>query len=139
MTNSRIKGSTFERDIARELELYTGVSFKRDLEQVRAADHGDLIPSDPAWPFTIECKRYEKGNACLPAWKEQACKAAEAQGRIPAVVFKFDRLPIRVAVPMAALGHDYNGWAEIDLPALAYLAGEIMADRAIAQIDGVAA
>jgi len=131
MTNSRNKGSTFERDIARELELLTGVSFKRDIEQYRAADHGDLIPSDAAWPFVIECKRYAKGNACLPAWKEQAAKAAEAEGRIPAVVFKFDRLPIRVAVPMAALGHEYAGWAEIDLPALAYLAGEIMAGKAV--------
>ena len=128
--NSRTKGSTFERDIARELELLTGVSFKRDLEQYRAGDHGDLIPSDPAWPFVLECKRYASGNGCAPAWKEQASKAAEAEGRIPAVIFKFDRLPIRVAVPMAALGHDYAGWAEIDLPALAYLAREIMAEKA---------
>jgi Holliday junction resolvase len=130
MTNSRNKGSSFERDIARELELLTGVSFKRDLEQVRAAEHGDLIASDPAFPFLIECKRYAKGNACLPAWKAQAVTAAKAQGLIPAVVFKFDRLPIRVAVPMQALGHNYDGWAEIDLPALAYLASELMAARA---------
>ena len=41
-----------------------------------------------------------------------------------------DRLPIRVAVPLAALGHEYPGWAEIDLPTLAYLAGEIMAEKA---------
>jgi Holliday junction resolvase len=130
MTNSRNKGSSFERDIARELELLTGVSFKRDLEQVRASEHGDLIASDPAFPFLIECKRYASGNGCKPAWQEQATRAAAKNGKLPVVIYKFDRLPIRVAVPMQALGHDYAGWAEIDLPALAYLASELMAARA---------
>jgi hypothetical protein len=139
MTNSRNKGASFERQIALELELLTGVRFKRDLEQVRAAEHGDLIAEDPDWPFLIECKRYAKGNGCAWAWQEQAVKAAAAQGLFPVVVFKFDRLPIRVSVPLCALGVDCDGWAEIDMTALAYIAGEIMADRAIAKIDGVAA
>ena len=128
--NSRNKGATFERSIAIELELLTGIHFKRDIEQYRAADHGDLIPSDTDWPFTLECKRYASGTGCAPAWIIQATKAAKADGRIPAVIFKFDRLPIRVAVPMTALGHDHAGWAEIDLDILAYLAREIMADKA---------
>lgn len=144
MTNSRTKGSTFERDIARELELLTGVSFKRDIEQYRAADHGDLIPSDPAWPFTIECKRYASGTGCKPAWQEQAKRAAAKNGKFPAVVYKYDRLPIRVAMPFTLLGNgcapgSEDLWFETSLKGLAYLAGEIMAERAIAQIDGVAA
>lgn len=128
--NSRNKGATFERSIAIELELLTGIQFKRDIEQYRAADHGDLIPSDADWPFTLECKRYASGTGCAPAWIIQATKAAKADGRIPAVIFKFDRLPIRVAVPMTALGFDHAGWAEIDLDILAFLAREIMAGKA---------
>lgn len=128
--NSRNKGSTFERAVAIELELLTGIRFKRDIEQYRAADHGDLIPSDPAWPFVLECKRYATGTGCTPAWKAQAEKAAAAEGKIPAVIFKFDRRDVRVAVPMYALGYGYPGWAEIDLPALAYIAAERMAEKA---------
>lgn len=134
MTNSRNKGAAFERAVALELELLTGVRFKRNLEQSRAVDHCDLIAEDDAWPFSCELKRYASGNGCKPAWIEQATRAAGKNGKLPCVIFKFDRLPIRVAVPMQALGHDYNGWAEIDLPALAYLASELMAAKA----EGVA-
>ena len=127
--NSRTKGSTFERDIARELEAVTGVSFKRNLEQSRAADHGDLVPDNPAFPFLIECKRYAQGQTCQTPWKDQATKAAAACGKIPAVVFKFDRLPIRVAVPLSCLceGAGPNEWAELSMSGLCYVAQEMMA------------
>lgn len=128
--NSRNKGSTFERAVALELELLTGIKFKRDIEQYRAADHGDLIPSDPAFPFVLECKRYASGTGCKPEWMVQAGKAAAAEGKIPAVIFKFDRRAIRVAVPFIALGHDRDAWAEITLDDLAYFAREIMAGKA---------
>jgi hypothetical protein len=133
MTNSRNKGATFEREIARELHLLTGVSFKRDVEQYRAADHGDLVFDDPAWPFVVECKRYAAGKICAPAWKAQASKAATAVGKLPCVVFRFDRAETRVAVPWAAIAAAYGGathpedWTETNLAGLAFLAGEIMA------------
>ena len=130
MTNSRNKGAQFERDIALELELLTGVRFKRNLEQSRAVDHCDLITDDPAWPFSCELKRYASGNGCKAEWMGQATRAAAKNGKIPVVIYKFDRLPIRGAVPLIALGHPYPGWAEIDLPALAYLAAEMMAEKA---------
>lgn len=134
--NSRNKGAAFERSIAQELELLTGVKFKRDIEQYRAGDHGDLIADDPAWPFTVECKRYASGAGCLDAWKDQATRAAVASGKLPAVVFKFDRIPVRVAVPFAAIALAYGGtddsgeWANISLQGFAHLAAEIMAVRA---------
>lgn len=134
--NSRAKGASFERTIAQELELLTGVSFKRDIEQYRAGDHGDLIASDPAWPFTIECKRYANGAGCLDAWKDQATRAANAANKLPCVVFKFDRIPVRVAVPFTAIAEAYGGndtsgeWANISLQGFAHLAAEIMAVRA---------
>jgi len=50
MVNSRSKGSTFERQVAKLLEAELGIAFKRDLEQYRAGDHGDLIADDPDFP-----------------------------------------------------------------------------------------
>jgi hypothetical protein len=133
-THSRNKGATFERDIAAVLFDLTGVSFKRNLEQTREADHGDLVPSDPDFPFSLELKRYHAGVNCLTAWKEQAKRAASATGKLPAVIFKFDRQPIRVAVPFAAICAPFepaagaeDEWAEISLPGLAYIAAEILA------------
>jgi Holliday junction resolvase len=132
--NSRNKGAGFERDIASELFLLTGIKFSRDLEQVRDAGRGDLVADDPQWPFTIECKRRASGS--LPSWDwiEQASTAAECAGKIPAVVFRFDRQRTRVMVPFLAFqaaygipSDDLGQWAEVTLPGLAELACEIMA------------
>lgn len=132
--DSRAKGARVERDIAHILEGLTGVKFLRNLEQSRSADQGDLIPDDPAWPFSIEIKARAAGISCLAAWKAQSARSAEACGKLPAVVFKFDRQPIRVAVQFKALAQacgatfgDADEWAEITLPGLAYLAAEMMA------------
>lgn len=134
--NSRDKGSRFERQIAARLEGLTGIRFKRNLEQVRAVDHCDLTADDPAWPFSLELKRYAAGTTCKPAWQDQATRAAEKNGKIPVVVYQFDRRDTRVSVPLTAigeaLGQDWSepGWAEITIEALAYLAGELMAGAA---------
>lgn len=133
--NSRNKGASFERAVAIELELITGIRFARDLEQYRAADHGDLIPSDPAWPFITECKAYAAGTGCKPEWIAQASKAAVAVGKMPCVVYKYDRRPVRVALPMAAVAQAFGGscaldtWVETSVAGLAYIAAEIMAGR----------
>lgn len=134
--NSRNKGSAFERQIAAQLFGLTGVSFKRDLEQYRATDHGDLIADDAAWPFVIECKRYADGTGCKPAWRAQAAAAALAANRFPAVIYKFDRRDTWVSVPMAAIAAAFDRkqlesteWAEVTIEGLAYLAAEIMAGR----------
>lgn len=128
---SRNKGASFERHIARELEALTGIRFERNLEQVRTAAHGDLIASDPAWPFSCELKRYASGISCLTAWKDQATRAAKLCGKAPAVIFKFDRQPIRAAVPLTVIcAGAPDEWAEISIEGLAYLAREIMAEKA---------
>lgn len=129
---SRNKGSAFERAVAKELFLLTGVTFKRDLDQYRASDRGDLIPDDPAWPFLCECKAYATGTACRPAWQEQATRAAMAAGTTPAVIFKYDRRPVRVSIPLSAICPDMpaSEWVEITLQAFAALAAEKMAEGA---------
>lgn len=132
--NSRNKGAAYERDIAARLLGLTGITFKRDLEQYRSGERGDLVPDDPAWPFVLELKRYASGTGCKPAWREQATTAANAAHRFPAVIYRFDRRDDRVAVPLeaiaAAFGEGHIGsteWAEITIEGLAYLAAEIMA------------
>ena len=51
MTNSRNKGLRFELQVASLIDDELGIKLYRDLEQTRTADHGDLISSDPSWPF----------------------------------------------------------------------------------------
>lgn len=131
-SHSRNKGAAFERAIAKELLLLTGVTFARNLNQYQAAGKDDLTPDDTDWPFSIECKASATGTTCKDAWKAQAINAAGA--KIPCVIYKFDRRPVRVAVPMMAVAIAFGGplncdeWIETTLEGLAYLAREIMAE-----------
>ena len=129
---SRNKGARVEREIAQKLDLLLGIRFVRNLEQTRSGG-GDLVADHPAFPFSIEIKARAQGISCLTAWKEQASKAAAMCGKIPAVIWKFDRQPIRVAVPLNAIHPTLpsDEWAEVTLPGLAYLAREIMAAQAM--------
>ena len=119
--------------IARELEFLTGIAFKRNLKQTQVSDECDLVPSDPDWPFACEIKFYGSGNGCKREWKEQASRAAAKIGKIPCAIYKYNRQPIRVAVPLNAIHPTLpsDEWAEITLPGLAYLAREIMAAQAM--------
>lgn len=142
MADPRRKGAAYERQVAARLHGLTGITFKRDLDQYRASEHGDLTADDPAWPFLIECKRYASGTGCKPAWREQANMAAFRAGKFPAVIFRFDRLDDRVSVPMDAISFAFSGaysnvseWAEITIEGLAYLAAEIMA-KSVIHVEG---
>lgn len=127
MVNGRNKGAAFERQMAKMLLDELGISFKRDLEQYRAGDHGDLIADDPAFPFVIECKRYAEGTGLRPGWWAQAQAAAEAAKKIPAVIYKYDRRDIRVAIPLGAVFDDTDGHVvEMDVSAFCYMVREIM-------------
>ena len=130
MTNSRNKGLRFELQIASLLDDELGIKLHRNLEQTRTADHGDLISSDPGWPFCIECKRYAKGYLPKDDWWEQVCTASDLVRKIPILVYKFDRLPIRVRVPIALVQlektYDKRYVADLDLPTFCYLAREIL-------------
>ena len=136
MVNGRNKGASFEREVGKLLEDELGISFKRDLEQYRAADHGDLLASDPDFPFVIECKRYASGTGCKPAWWQQAQAAANAVGKMPCVIYKYDRRELRCVVPFTALyaafgAHCVSEYqAEMTLEAFCYITREIMNDNA---------
>ena len=132
MVNGRNKGAAFERQVANMLHDELGVTFKRDLEQYRAADHGDLIPDDEAFPFTLELKRYASGVGCKPQWWDQVKRACVTTGKLPCVIYKYDRQDIRCVVPFTALyaafgsEHRCDYQAEMTFEAFCYLVREMM-------------
>lgn len=135
MINSRNKGAAFERQLAALLHAETGITFKRNLSQYQDRHGSDLTPSDDAWPFSIEAKAYAGGTDCKPAWEAQAKAAAEKEGRLPVVVWKYDRHPIRCRIWIDTLNAAFGtsapdlGAFDISLEQLCALAREIMARR----------
>ncbi|MGB2462430.1 MAG: putative PDDEXK endonuclease, partial [Candidatus Puniceispirillaceae bacterium] len=85
----RRKGANFERELARMCMDELGIDgVKRDIEQYRAAEHGDLIGID-GW--TVEAKRYAHGIIHKPEWWQQVETAADASGTEPVLIYKYDR------------------------------------------------
>jgi len=104
MVNSRTKGKTYENDVRKRLDLALGMKFKRVLDQWAEAGFADVICEDDAFPFVIECKRYRTTSAFAnPKWWEQVCVSATKAGKLPALVYKADRLEERWRVPVACL------------------------------------
>ena len=100
---SRTKGATFEREICKVIYEELGVEVRRNLSQLQESGLGDIELE----PFLIECKRYASGNWFQKSWWEQ-CKAAAAKGNlIPVLIWKYDRLPIRVTMPIYAVNSEW--------------------------------
>ena len=125
MTNSRTKGASFEREVAKLLLLELGITFKRDLRQYQEADHGDLIPDNLAFPFELELKRYADGPISgTNKWWQQVTTAAAKTGKLPALIYRYDRQPIRCVVELQGVR------CNISFEDFCYLAREIMAHDA---------
>ena len=105
MTNSRNKGASFEREIANELttKLELKHQLKRILEQTREKHLPDLILGR----WYLECKRYGSGNEPMDSWWEQVVSAS-GRDKIPALIYKFDRRPIKVRVPLSILNENFS-------------------------------
>ena len=112
MVNSRVKGRSGEYEIRDILFDQLGLTFKRDIEQFRQADRGDLLCVDMDFPAVIEVKRYAKGGETpRGAWWDQCCKAATAAGKWPLLVWRFDRMDWRWRIPaqvLIDLGHPHG-------------------------------
>ena len=129
MVNGRNKGASFEREIAKDLFDELGISFKRDLEQYREGEHGDLIPDDPSFPFTLELKRYKDGPiGGQTSWWKQTCVAADREEKWPAMIYKYDRKPVRCVFPLAIFeGHlGSESVVETDFETFCYVIREMM-------------
>lgn len=104
--NSRNKGAQFERDVVRILNNFfieEGIDYqtKRNLDQYQQKDLCDLqIPH-----HSIEFKFYKEGDWLKSAWWDQVCKASE--DNIPVLIFKFNRRPIRVCIPLYAINTEW--------------------------------
>jgi len=100
--NSRNKGASFEREVAKLLNEYfdeIGYDYKvkRNLEQYQEKDLGDLnVPN-----HTIECKRYASGNWYKEQWWQQVCDACG--DTVPVLIWKYNHQPMRVCVPLWAI------------------------------------
>lgn len=127
--HSRTKGAAFERSVAKDLFLLTGITFRRNLTQYQQCERDDLTPDNPAWPFSCELKRRATGINCLAAWKAQAEAAARKVGKHPAVIFRFDRQATRCAIPLSAICPAWpaDEWAEVTLQGFCAIAREMMA------------
>lgn len=121
MINSRNKGASFEREIARALFDELGIEFKRDLRQYQQAEYGDLITDDPAWPYCLELKRYKAGPVGgMTAWWDQVERAAARVKQRPVLIYKYDRQPIRVVLILMDVK------ADVSFEDFCYIARETM-------------
>ena len=141
MVNSRDKGTRGEYAVIKLIEELLGIKLKRDTEQYRQADRGDLILAEDGadWPFCCEVKSYSGLSVThRPAWWQQVAKASAAHGLIPVLFYKYDRYEWRVVMKSntvsCALGgtldHDDDILLTTDVDGFAYLAREILAARA---------
>ena len=110
MTNGRNKGASWERTVASMIKESLGATVKRDLEQYRSGDRGDLIGLDG---FVIECKRYKMSNGGHhhQDWWNQVVNAASAVSpqTEPVLIYKYDRAEPKVVVRLSFLNPDYEG------------------------------
>jgi len=107
--NSRTKGASYERKVVGILNEFFlqnnfDVTCKRNLDQYQTAGQ-----SDSNSPFlSVECKHYKEGNWLKPEWWRQVCESADNEGTIPVLIFKFNRVPTRVAIPLHAVNPEWE-------------------------------
>lgn len=144
MIDQRNKGRRNEM-IVRDLYFDDmGAPLKRELQQVRTGQLGDLVPDgDFDWPFTIEVKSRSAKMLNVvhsPDWWKQTTQAAEAAGNKPVLWYKFDRREWRVVMLLQDVVNAFNEDHTLTLQRAAtltmspfthfYIAREILALRA---------
>ena len=107
--NSRNKGASYERKVVGILNDFFlqnnfDVTCKRNLDQYQTKNLSDInIPY-----HSIECKHYKEGNWLKSEWWRQVCDSADNEGTIPVLIFKFNRVPTRVAIPFHAINPEWE-------------------------------
>ena len=128
MPNSRTKGATFEREVARAIYDHLGIEVRRNLDQTRDGGH-DLIGLSP---FAIECKRYKTATLGIKRqWWKQAVTQAAALDLIPVVIYREDRGELRALMSEGIIFpmDDYRGVCEIGFELWAGIAREYLSQE----------
>lgn len=108
MTNSRQKGASFERRIAKMFRAQLGEAWTVRREEIdnqrgQFGGAGDLRFYGPSvWPYAVECKHSKAFRMVqvwartgpFQAWWDQACDQAQTVDKLPLLVFRGDRTPI---------------------------------------------
>jgi len=104
--NSRTKGANFEREIGNLLQDKLSLTnpVKRILEQTRTKELPDLKMGR----WCIECKRYGSGSDPLDEWWDQVIASSRPSG-LPALIYKFNRKPIKVRLLGESLSDELIG------------------------------
>ena len=99
--NSRAKGANFEREIGNLLvqDLNLTNPVKRILEQTRTKELPDLRLGR----WCIECKRYGDGGEPPKEWWEKVLRSCSEESLMPALIYKFNRRPIKVRLLASSL------------------------------------
>ena len=99
--NSRAKGANFEREIGNLLvqDLNLTNPVKRILEQTRTKELPDLRLGR----WCIECKRYGDGGEPPKEWWAQVLRSCSEESLMPALIYKFNRRPIKVRLLASSL------------------------------------
>ncbi len=112
--NSRAKGANFEREIGNLLvkDLNLNNPVKRILEQTRTKELPDLRLGR----WCIECKRYGDGGEPPKEWWEQVLRSCSEVSLMPALVYKFNRRPIKVRLLASSINPEIqNKLITVDL------------------------
>jgi|TARA_B100001113_G_scaffold48382_1_gene34862 hypothetical protein len=112
--NSRAKGANFEREIGNLLvkDLNLNNPVKRILEQTRTKELPDLRLGR----WCIECKRYGDGGEPPKEWWEQVLRSCSEASLMPALVYKFNRRPIKVRLLASSINPEIqNKLITVDL------------------------
>ena len=109
MVNSRAKGATAERKLVQMLKDSVGDvvdcdSIKRNLDQYQQKDCTDIILGEM---FAVECKHYKSGNWYKEDWWLQAQVSAKLLNMIPVLIWRYDRQPFRVTMPIYCVNREY--------------------------------
>ena len=104
--NSRTKGANFEREIGNLLQEKLSLTnpVKRILEQTRTKELPDLKMGR----WCIECKRYGPGSDPRDEWWDQVIASSRPSG-LPALIYKFNRKPIKVRLLGESLSDELIG------------------------------
>jgi Holliday junction resolvase len=121
--NSKTKGSSAERDVAKLIFDYTGIKLIRNLEQTRSGGYDLIVHPDEVGPVSdnfrrlaIESKRYRQADPVdIKGWWKQTVFQAEMAELEPILIYRADRRDWTVIAPLHYVRPDFGMSDAFDL------------------------